>query len=63
MVFARLLLEDSVAVQPYNYEVGLDTHLTKIARWIPALSPHYIGKKKRYTPNKIKKNENMKWTS
>ena len=55
MVFARLLLEDSVAVQPYNYEVGLDTHLTKIARWIPALSPHYIGKKNVILQTKLKK--------
>ena len=44
MVFTKLLLENTLAVRPYNYEAASEPHLLKVVRCIPAPSLHYIGK-------------------
>ena len=44
MIFIKLLLENTVAILPYNYEVAPELLLPKFARCIQVLSSHYMGK-------------------
>ena len=44
MVFTKLLLQNALAIRPCNYEVASEPLLHKVARCIPVLSSHYIGK-------------------
>ena len=44
MVFIKLLLENALAVRPYNREAASEPLLPKVARCISVLPSHYIGK-------------------
>ena len=44
MVFTKLLLENNLAVRPYNYEASSELHLPKVPLCIPVHSSRYIGK-------------------
>ena len=44
MFFTRLLLENTLAVRPYNCEAASELHLLKVARCIPVLSSRFIEK-------------------
>ena len=44
VVFTKLLLENTLAVRPYNYEAVSEQHLPKVAHCIPVLRLGCIGK-------------------
>ena len=44
MVFTKLLLENALAIRPWNCEAALEPFLPKVARCIPVLPSRYIGK-------------------
>ena len=44
MVFTKMLLENALAVRPYNCEAVLEPLLPKVVRCILVLSSRYIGK-------------------
>ena len=44
MVFTKLLLQNTPAIRPYNYEAASEPLLPKVAHCIPVLSSRYIGK-------------------
>ena len=43
-VFAKLLLQDTLAVRRHDYEAASEPLLPKVARCIPVLSSRFVGK-------------------